>query len=180
VWIRIDDNFVDHPKIIRAGPLAIVAQLRALCYCARHLTDGRFPASVAAQICADLAPITPLRMSEEKLWLQLKQSYRVHGYLEYQFSKQKIRELREKKRLAGQAGGLATAQANAAARARTSGTPPSHPIKEASSKKTRAIAPAMDSNGHPTPEELEAFANAKREALAKIHELERKYAKPDE
>ncbi len=39
-WIKIDDQFSDHPKIIEAGPLAGWLYVSSLCYCGRYLTDG--------------------------------------------------------------------------------------------------------------------------------------------
>lgn len=43
-WLRVDDGFVDHPKIVSLGsPAARWAFLELLAYCARHHTDGYIP-----------------------------------------------------------------------------------------------------------------------------------------
>lgn len=42
-WARFDDKTHDHPKILAAGPLATHLWERAICYCAKHLTDGHIP-----------------------------------------------------------------------------------------------------------------------------------------
>ena len=47
VWVRIDDSFAQHPKVLQAGPLAMALQVAALCYCNRNLTDGFVPWAVA-------------------------------------------------------------------------------------------------------------------------------------
>ena len=49
-WVKIDDNFPDHPKILRIGLPAIVLQIRALCYASRHLTDGFISTKVEANL----------------------------------------------------------------------------------------------------------------------------------
>jgi hypothetical protein len=42
-WVKIEDGFADHPKLLRAGPIAGWLHLAGLCYSARHLTDGHVP-----------------------------------------------------------------------------------------------------------------------------------------
>src|SRR3970282_1491578 len=61
-----------------------------------------------------------------------RRGYVVHDFLEYNPSKAQLKELREKKAKAGQAGGIAKAMADAKARATPSGMPPSppNPIKK--------------------------------------------------
>src|SRR5262245_30525484 len=46
-WVRIDDGFVDHPKIAAVGAIGAWLQLQALCYANRNLTDGFIPYGVA-------------------------------------------------------------------------------------------------------------------------------------
>lgn len=42
-WVRIEDTVPDHPKFLRAGPIAAWLWLCGLCYCQRQLTDGFIP-----------------------------------------------------------------------------------------------------------------------------------------
>jgi hypothetical protein len=42
-WIKLDDQIADHPKIVKAGPLASWLYICGLTYCARFLTDGFIP-----------------------------------------------------------------------------------------------------------------------------------------
>jgi hypothetical protein len=49
-WIKVDDSFGDHPKVMALGRdrmAGLGVWMAAACYCARHLTDGFVPASVA-------------------------------------------------------------------------------------------------------------------------------------
>ena len=43
-WIKIDDQFADHPKVLQAGPLASWMYVCGLTYAGRYLTDGFIPA----------------------------------------------------------------------------------------------------------------------------------------
>jgi hypothetical protein len=45
-WVRIDDNFADHPKLLRAGPVAGWLHVAGLCYAARQKTGGLVPMQV--------------------------------------------------------------------------------------------------------------------------------------
>lgn len=46
-WLRLDDGFVDHPKVIALGtPPTRWAWLEVLMYCARHRTSGRIPEGI--------------------------------------------------------------------------------------------------------------------------------------
>ena len=51
-WVKIDDNFAQHPKIAQVGPLGMAMQIAALCYCNRLMTDGFIPKRVASTLLA--------------------------------------------------------------------------------------------------------------------------------
>lgn len=126
-WLRIDDGMVDHPKIVEAGPDSIAAQLRALSWCSRLLTNGVFSRKVAERITHDLAPNMIAIMVEHGLWeaydsankvvsvldLSFAVSFRVHDYLKYNPSKRAVMQLRKNKGEAGRKGGLASGVARA-------------------------------------------------------------------
>lgn len=141
-WIRIDDGFADHPKIVQAGPIAAIIQIRALCYTARHLTDGVIPIAAIPLLITGLEHIGidyggtdefttgeqanemdwPKIMVATGLWDENSSGYKIHDYLKYNPSKHEITKLREIKRKSGQAGGQASAQARAQVLAMPSGS----------------------------------------------------------
>lgn len=103
-WVRIDDQFTDHPKAAEAGPLGIAMQVAALCYSNRHLTDGFISYAVAARlldwtgIAKDLDWDKPdqqvmgwkitwqevaEKCEEAGLWDAVDGGWRIHDYLEY-------------------------------------------------------------------------------------------------
>lgn len=49
-WLKIDDQFPDHPKIVEAGPLASWLHVCGMAYCARYLTDGFIPADQVSRL----------------------------------------------------------------------------------------------------------------------------------
>jgi hypothetical protein len=113
-WVRIDEEFPDHPKVVGAGPLGIAMQVAALCYCNRHLTDGFVPRSAARR----LIDLDGLGVSADdvikallgvKMWSRVDGGYRIHDYEHYQPTRAQVLAERERNRLAGEKGGRARA-----------------------------------------------------------------------
>jgi hypothetical protein len=113
-WVRIDEEFPDHPKVVGAGPLGIAMQVAALCYCNRHLTDGFVPRSAARRlidldglgVSADDVISTLLGVG---MWSRVDGGYQIHDYEHYQPTRAQVLAERERNREAGKKGGLARA-----------------------------------------------------------------------
>jgi hypothetical protein len=114
-WVKIDDAFSEHPKILRAGPIATVLYVRALCYCNRNLTDGFLPSAVVEMMSHDLEPIAGGEfqnfnigdlMVECGLWEVQPGGWRVHDYLDYNPSKKQVVASRKQHESASRKGGL--------------------------------------------------------------------------
>lgn len=130
-WIKLDDGFLDHPKFLRAGPLAGYLHIAAMAWCNRNLTDGVIPRAQPARLvawhtandCLDVDVVGRIadyeeaiawgvlveRLLETGLWVERDDGdYEVHGYLEWQTSAEEIRAKRDglsdKRRRAGQKG----------------------------------------------------------------------------
>jgi len=105
-WIRLDDQFPDHPKVIAAGPLAAWLYVCGIGYCNRLLTDGFIPSGQVRKL-ADLDGAGELaaRLVAAGLWDEAEGGYRIHDYLEYQPSKERALETREARAEAGRRGG---------------------------------------------------------------------------
>lgn len=134
-WVRIDDQFPMHPKIVTAGPLAEVLQERAACYASRQLTDGFIPFAVLPLLLVGFERLffdgkpaldydwPGLMMSirvpgcDVGLWEKTDGGWLVHDYLDYNPSRYDIEQLRKTKSRAGRSGGLAKGKARAKARA---------------------------------------------------------------
>lgn len=117
-WVRIDDGFARHPKVVAAGPLAMAMQVAALCYCNRELTDGFVPRAVArtlldfevedgegriwmmARTCGmqgdDVSAGWVIdTLVEAGMWREVPGGYVLHDYHEYQPTKEQVLRDRE-------------------------------------------------------------------------------------
>ena len=121
VWVRIDDQFPEHPKVAEAGPLAMAMQVAALCYCNRKLTDGFVPRSIARRLLdfevvdADGRLWTVSRtcgmvgedvdatwvielLVEAGMWDEVPGGYAIHDYHDFQPTKEDVEAERESAR----------------------------------------------------------------------------------
>ncbi len=91
-WIRLDDQFPDHPKVVEAGPLASWLYVCGIGYCNRLLTDGFIPSGQVRKL-ADLDGAGELaaRLVAVGLWDEAEGGYRIHDYLEYQPSAEEVK-----------------------------------------------------------------------------------------
>lgn len=114
-WIKLDDNWMDHPKIIKAGRDARDMWLASITWCAKHLTDGYFPSNLLSSLAAtagvDVANCQTFAntLLEVCLWDATDNGYMVHDYLDYNPSKEQALATREARKTAGRAGGVAKA-----------------------------------------------------------------------
>jgi hypothetical protein len=131
-WVRLDENFARHPKVLAAGPLGMAMQVAALCYANQYLTDGFIPRSVVPGLI-DLEGLGMRLWHGEitgggedadwtlvvedligaGLWEKVNGGFRIHDYHDYQPSKEEVLALREKRSAAGQKGGQASAKTRA-------------------------------------------------------------------
>lgn len=165
-WVRLDENFPEHPKVVAAGPLAGWLHVCALAYCNRHLTDGFIPEAVVRR----LTGLTDRQVREaigalevQSMWQPAAGGYSIHDYLDYQLSSEDVKALRDSKVAAGRKGGKASAQARAKARgearAKAQPQPRASRVLEAESKPVPSLvvsskqpAAKLDPNGRePSP-----------------------------
>jgi len=154
-WGRLDDQFFECEKVqallgMPGGKAALVLHFSALTYCSRHLTDGELtPAAVQkAAHDAQVSRALALLLVRVKLW-EMRRGKRlfIHDYLDYNPSRTEVEAKRREKARAGQAGGLATARARAAAKPQQNCTPvpyPSHtrPIPKETTPPTPPTGPS--------------------------------------
>lgn len=111
-WIKIDDQFTDHPKVLDVGPLAECLFVRGLTYASRYLTDGFVPSAHLRRM-GDLDAIEQaLRLVDAGLWDESDGGYQIHDYLDYQPSAEKVKAERESARLRMQQARSGKPQAN--------------------------------------------------------------------
>ncbi len=111
-WARIDDAFFNHPKVRKAGKDAVIFHMAALCHSNAFTTDG-FIANdmlelIAVQAFQRKANGLADRLVECGLWDRIEGGYLIHDYLEYNYSKQQVEEIKSKRSAAGKQGGRPT------------------------------------------------------------------------
>lgn len=125
MWVKIDDGFATHPKILAAGPLAAIIQIRAICFSSQNKTDGFIHNSALPLLLTGFEHIGidegsigdyasfgcqanevnwPMFMVEHKLWEQAENGYIIHDYLEWNLSKHDIESVSKQRSRAGKKG----------------------------------------------------------------------------
>lgn len=109
MWVRVDDGFIQHPKVTRAAELlgkggltrVVAVWLEAMCFSARNLTDGYISDIYARGFVTDKRPLdvlTVMALPDVKLMLRVPGGYRFHDYNDYQPSSEEVKAKREKDR----------------------------------------------------------------------------------
>lgn len=111
-WVKLDDKFRVHPKILAVSPTAVCLWVCSLAYCNDHLTDGHIPARGLAGVAPTVRH--PLRYAEELvksgLWEVADTGWVIHDFHHYQPTKAQAIAEGAIKTAAKVAGGLARAQ----------------------------------------------------------------------
>ncbi len=159
MWIKIDDNLPDHPKIVTAGPEAAWLYICGLCFCNRFLTDGRIPERQLRRL-VDFPDPRELanRLIDVGLWEQADEGYLVHDYLEHQSSKEEVQEAQKRRADAGRLGGFAKAEAY---RKQTSSKPLANARAMSEIISSKSLADKEEDKDKDTEEEKRRGARAK-------------------
>lgn len=91
-WVRVDDAFYDHAKFVRLDAASIGLWTIGLAYANRNLTDGWVPARFIKGYG------NPAKLVREGLLSAEDDGYRIHDYLDYQESAEKILAKRQAER----------------------------------------------------------------------------------
>lgn len=141
-WVKLDDQFHSHPKVMQAGNEAAGVYARALAFCGAYYTDGFVSKTWARQIT--LVPILR-KLTRVGLWIEVKagewqyvadrkdsgnrtlldvsllireDGYFIPDYLHHNPTRDEVENARDKRRTAGAKGGSSTSEANAQANAK--------------------------------------------------------------
>jgi len=78
-WVKVDDQFFRHPKVLAAGRDARDLYLVGLTYCAQSLTDGFIPGAamrvLAAEAEIETGPASAARLIAVGLWEVVEGGY---------------------------------------------------------------------------------------------------------
>lgn len=100
-WVKLDDQFFRHPKARIAGRNGRELFLAGLCYCAAQLTDGFIPDAMTRPLLAEAeVPFATVAvLVAVGLWEPTEGGHRVHDFLEYQPSADRVKAEREAARI---------------------------------------------------------------------------------
>lgn len=98
-WVRLDEMFPEHPKVLAAGGDAAWLHVCAIAYCNRHLTDGFVPAGMIQRLSDRKKPLELVkRLIAQRMWEVASGGWQIHDFHEYQMSRAKVEEERAKAR----------------------------------------------------------------------------------
>ncbi len=91
-WLKLDDGFPAHPKIVKLSHRAFRLHVSALCYCAANLTDGLVEREALRTIGAYSGRSKTLtdELETARLWVPIPPGWTIHGYLELNPSKHEV------------------------------------------------------------------------------------------
>jgi hypothetical protein len=132
-WAKLDDRFLTNPKVRRAGLAGRMLYVASLTYSAGELTDGFIPTD-QLDLLAYLSDVPlPLEAAAHLvtvgLWEVVVGGWAIHDYHNYNPSSTDVRATREKRKVSGHLGGLASGASR-----RQAGGPPDPKPAEANGK----------------------------------------------
>lgn len=104
-WVKLDDQYPQHPRIVGLSDAAFRAHVTGLCYCSAFLTDGHIPRAVVAK------PKAAAELVSAGLWEPTDDGWMIPTYLDHQRSRAEAEALSLKRQTAGKKGGKAKAAA---------------------------------------------------------------------
>lgn len=97
-WVKVEDDFLEHPKVIGLSDSAIALWLRGLLYASHYLTDGKIPEALALVWSTEEASdeLVHARLWEPAL---CKAEWRIVNFEQYQRTRAEVEHEREGARL---------------------------------------------------------------------------------
>jgi hypothetical protein len=122
-WVRLEDAFAEHPKVVSLPYRGRWLYIAALCYSNRRLTDGFVPLAILATLCpherddpqTEDAYHLADQLVDVGLWETAEGGFAIHDYHHYQPSKREVMEARARlRKLRSKAGkqGVSKREAN--------------------------------------------------------------------
>ena len=97
-WVRLDDNFADHPKVIALTDTAFRLFITGLCYSNRQLTDGLIPYQIVMTWVGDNPEKPSDELEDQNLWERVDKGFLIRSYDEYQPTREKVESKRAEAR----------------------------------------------------------------------------------
>jgi len=108
-WVRLDDQFPDHPKVAGLSNDAFCLHVTSMCWTAKQQTDGKLPSRLLTRLawrCQDPATAAA-ELEAAGVWDKTPDGWEIHDFLVYNPTKEQVEELAAKRSAAGTAGAMA-------------------------------------------------------------------------
>lgn len=94
-WVKLDDGFPQHPKVVEAGHKAAWLYICSLTYSSSQLTNGHIPRALVGRL-TDIPGEKRLaqRLVEVGLWEHTEEGFVIHDYGDYQRTREQVQEQR--------------------------------------------------------------------------------------
>lgn len=105
-WLKIDDGFVENPKVAELSDRAFRLHMAALCYCARNLTDGLLTVRAVKAMCALTGSFRRhvVELRDAGLWIPLNDEWTIKDYLLYNPDAVSAKAVKDARSAAGKRG----------------------------------------------------------------------------
>ena len=99
-WVKLDDQFFRHPKILALPSSPRLLYIAGLCYSSSQLTDGTIPKSALHLLAleAGAKPSDAAKLVAAGLWITTDDGWTIHNYVDHQRSKDDVDRIREQNR----------------------------------------------------------------------------------
>lgn len=96
-WVKLDDQFPDHTKVVSLSSDAFRLHVSAMCYCSAQLTDGRVTPLVTRRLTWYVTDTNAVinELVTARLWETAGDDYIIHDYLEYNPSASEVKQQRK-------------------------------------------------------------------------------------
>ena len=86
-YLNMDDNFADHPKVDGLSDGAFRLHVSAMCYAAKHRTDGALPPERIPRLMPRFKQTYVTELIKAGLWVQHDDGQKIHDYLDWNKSR---------------------------------------------------------------------------------------------
>lgn len=94
-WVRVDDKFPRHPKVIGLCAQAAALWLAACCWCSEYETDGALPDTAVMRLSWYAAEAAK-ELEVAGLWVRTETGWQIHDYLKFNPSRRDKQEKRDR------------------------------------------------------------------------------------
>jgi len=94
-WVRVDDKFPRHPKVIGLCAQSAALWMAACCWCSEFETDGALPAAAVPHL-SWYTPEGVEGLERAGLWRKTETGWQIHDYLKFNPSRRDKQEKRDR------------------------------------------------------------------------------------